>query len=287
MTSGRSKQFVRVGDISICCELADYTDPWRNDVPETFLLYPGYCRTSEFWRAWIPLLARDYRVLRMDPRGYGDTTKPPPGFVITPELLVSDAIGLMDALAIERVHWVGEVTGGTLGLLAALAHPQRIASVTLCNAYARMGESTKTNYALGEASQEAAITKYGVAEWCRRTLRYRLDLDQAPPGLGDWMANEMAKTPVHVAVSAFKIFSNVDLSQRLDAIRAPVIIVAGSKCSERLKDHLTEMCQRLPRARLVLVEGYDYGIHFLAPDAVVREVRRFVANMKTSKAQEA
>lgn len=286
MTGGNPKHFAQVGDIAIRYELADYTDPWRSHPPETFLLYSGYCRTSEFWRAWVPLLGRDYRVLRMDPRGYGDTTKPPPGVAITPELLVNDAIGLMDVLAIDRVHWVGEVTGGTLGLLAALAHPQRIASVTLCNAYARMGEATKTNYALDEASQEAAITKYGVAEWCRRTLRFRLDLDQAPPGLADWMVNEMAKTPVHVAAAAFKIFSNVDLNPRLGEMHLPVLIVAGSKCSERLRDHLEEMCRRLPRARLCFIEGYDYGVHFLAPDAVVREVRRFVSGLKASNTEE-
>ncbi|MDH3288231.1 MAG: alpha/beta hydrolase [Betaproteobacteria bacterium] len=280
MSSGGPKQFAQVGDIVIRYDLADYTDPWRSDPPETFLLYSGYCRTSEFWRAWVPLLGRDYRVLRMDPRGYGDTTKPPPGSTIAPDLLVSDVIGLMDVLAIERVHWVGEVTGGTLGLLAALAHPQRIASVTLCNAYAKMGDQTKTNYALGEASQEAAITKYGVAEWCRRTLQYRLDVKQAPPGLGEWMASEMAKTPVHIAVAAFKIFSNVDLNPRLGEIRVPVMIVVGSKCSERLKGHLTEMCERLPRAKLVQVDGYNYGIHFLAPDEVVPEVRRFVCGFK-------
>jgi hypothetical protein len=53
------KQFVQVGDLLIHYDLADYTEPWRADEPETFLLYSGYCRTIEFWRAWVPLLGRD------------------------------------------------------------------------------------------------------------------------------------------------------------------------------------------------------------------------------------
>jgi 3-oxoadipate enol-lactonase len=61
----------QIGENTIHYDLADYTDPWRGDVPQTLLLYPGYCRNIEFWRAWVPLLARDYRVLRMDARGYG------------------------------------------------------------------------------------------------------------------------------------------------------------------------------------------------------------------------
>src|SRR5262245_280574 len=109
--------FARVGDLDIHYHLADYTDPWRPDPPETFLLSSRSCRTLEFGRAWVPSLAREYRVLRLDPRGYGGPAKPPPGSTITPELLADDAIGLMDALSLERVHWVGEATGGTVGLV--------------------------------------------------------------------------------------------------------------------------------------------------------------------------
>ena len=269
------KQFVQVGDLLIHYDLADYTEPWRVDGPETFLLHSGYCRTIEFWRAWVPLLGRDYRVLRMDSRGYGDT-KPVPGPPVTPDMLASDAIGLMDALGIERVHWIGEVTGGTLGLVAALNHPHRIASITLCNSYAKMSVETVSNYALGAASQEAAIEKYGVAEWCRRTLPYRMDVERAPPGIGAWMANEMARTPVHVATDAFKLFSGVDLMPRLADVRAPTLMVVGGQCAERLKQHALQMNERMPRSKIVELEGFGYGIHFLAPDAVAAEVRSFL-----------
>ena len=272
-------QFARVGDIDIHYDLADYTDPWRSGEPETLLLYSGYCRNMEFWRAWVPLLGRGYRVLRLDPRGYGATSKPAPGAALTTDMLVGDALGLMDALGIERVHWVGESTGGTLGIMAALNHPQRIASITLCNAFAKMSGETPTNYALGEASQAAAIEKYGVAEWCRRTLHYRMDVKRAPPGIGEWMAREMARTPVHVATAAFRLFSGVDLTPRLPEIAAPVLLVMGSNCSERLRRHLAEMRERLPRASLVELEGYDYGIHFLAPETVTDEVRRFLRSL--------
>lgn len=271
--------FARVGDLEIHYDLADYTDPWRSREPETLLLYSGYCRNMEFWRAWVPLLGRDYRILRLDPRGYGATSKPAPGAAFTTDMLAGDAIGLMDALGIERAHWVGESTGGTLGLVAALNHPQRIASITMCNAFARMGGETIFTYALGEANQAAAIEKYGVAEWCRRTLKHRMDVNRAPPGIGEWMAREMARTPVHIATAAFRLFSGVDLTPRLAEISAPVLLVMGSNCSDRLRRHLAEMRGLLPRASVVQLDGYDYGIHFLAPDAVTAEVRRFLRTL--------
>jgi hypothetical protein len=39
---------------------------------------------------------------------------------------------------------------------------------------------------------------------------------------------------------------------------------------------MAEMRDKLQRAKLVQLEGYDYGIHFLSPDAVVAEVREFL-----------
>ena len=272
--------FATVGDLAIHYDLADYTDPWRTDEPATFLLYPGYCRNIEFWRAWVPLLGRDYRVLRMDARGYGETSKPPPGSPLTTDMLADDAIGLMDVLGIQRAHWVGESTGGAVGLVAALNHPERIASITLCNTAARMGDETVSTYAIGEANQGAAIEKYGVAEWCRRTLQYRMDVSHAPAGLAEFVPREMAKTPAHIAVAAFKLFSTVNLMPRLPKVKAPTLLIVGSKCTERRKRHMAEMRDKLQRAKLVELEGYDYGIHFLAPDAVVAEIRKFLRETK-------
>jgi len=41
------------------------------------------------------------------------------------------------------------------------------------------------------------------------------------------------------------------------------------------------MARTLPRGKLVSLEGYDYGIHFLAPEQCVRSVREFLAKLKS------
>ncbi len=266
----------QVGDLSIHYDLSDYRDPWREEAPQTLLLYPGYCRNVEFWRAWVPLLGREYRILRMDARGYGYTSKPPEGSPLNIDQLAGDALGLMDALGLERVHWVGESTGGAVGMWAALTHPDRIASITLCNTTARMRNETHGKYAVGEADQESALRKFGVEAWCKMTLAGRMDLSNAPPGLGDWVAREMARTPVHIAIAAFKLFSTIDLFPELGRIQAPVLQVVGNKCAESRKKLVEEMRDAFPHAKLVYVDGVDNGIHFLAPDLVTAEVRAFL-----------
>jgi 3-oxoadipate enol-lactonase len=276
----RKYRFARIAGADIHYDLADYTDPWRAVSPQTVLLYPGYCRNIEFWHAWVPLLAHEYCVLRMDPRGYGHSDKPAPGVEMDAEEAARDALGLMDHLGIERVHWIGESTGGRIGMLAALLAPQRIASISACNTTAKTGADTVDTYALGEADQGAAIEKYGVGEWCRRTLRYRVDIGKIPPLLGEWWAREMDRVPRHVAASAFRRFTRVDVGPRLNEITVPVLLIVGDNCPAGRKQRLLEMSREFPDGRLVNLPGYDFGIHVLAPEFCVRAVREFLAVRK-------
>ena len=56
--------FERAGQPRLYYELDDYTDPWKK--APTILLQHGYARSTKFWRACVPYLARFYRVLRLD-----------------------------------------------------------------------------------------------------------------------------------------------------------------------------------------------------------------------------
>ncbi|HEX2174079.1 MAG TPA: alpha/beta hydrolase [Dehalococcoidia bacterium] len=274
----------RVGDLDIHYELADYTDPWRAGA-ETFLLYHGYARNLTFWQNWVALLARDYRVLRFDARGCGETTKPAPGTRYTIDQLAADAIGLMDHLGLDRVHWVGESSGGIIGLAAALAHPERLASLTLCNTPFRIPEAVVDTYAVGEADQGSAIEKHGVGGWCRLTLPYRLDVTQAPPELGDWYCAEMDKTPKHVAIALHEVFAGGDFWPRLSEVRVPTLILAGENSPIARREQMEQMRQRLPSARLQIFAGYGHGINLIAPERCVAEIRAFLGHLRESGAE--
>jgi 3-oxoadipate enol-lactonase len=161
---------IRVGDIDVRYELVDYTAPWRKTRPETVLLHHGYARNMLFWQELVPLLATHYRVLRFDARGCGETTKTPPGKAYVLDRFVKDAIGLVDALAIDRVHWVGESSGGIIGMVAALNQPRRLSTLTLCDTPFKRSDEIASTYTVGESDRAAAFDKYGVGGWCRKTL---------------------------------------------------------------------------------------------------------------------
>ena len=266
---------MQVGDISIAYELADYTAPWRTDEPETFLLYHGYSRNMLFWEQWVPLLAAHYRVLRFDARGCGESSLPPAG-TMTFDQLVGDSLGLMDKLGIRRAHWVGESSGGIAGLAFALAHPDRLHTLTVCDTPFKRPANIAATYTVGEADRAAAFAKYGVGGWCRKTLSYRIDTTKASPELCEWYIAQMDRTPVPVAVEKEKMIGRGDFWPLLPGIKVPTLILAGQKSPLAEEEKMKAMQQHMPQAKLVTFEGYGHGINLLAPERCVSEIRQFV-----------
>lgn len=270
-------QTARVADLDVQYELIDLTPPWRATPPETVLLHHGYARNLLFWQAWVPLLADRYRVLRFDARGCGGTTRTPPGERYAIDQFVRDAIGLLDVLEIERVHWVGESSGGIVGLTAALEHPGRLDTLTLCDTPFKRPEEITRIYTLGETDRAAAFAKHGVAGWCRQTLGYRLDLTRATPELCDWYCEQMGRTPPDIAAALELMIRRGDLWARLPEVRTPTLILAGENSPIAGAAMVAAMQERLPRAQWRRFAGYGHGVNLLAPAECVGAMREFAA----------
>ena len=88
------------------------------------LLLHGGLGNSNYFGNQVPALAKKYRVIVMDSRGHGRSTRDaqPYGY----DLMASDVIGLMDYLKIKRAAVVGWSDGAILGLDIAIHYPQRI-----------------------------------------------------------------------------------------------------------------------------------------------------------------
>ncbi|MGH7090607.1 MAG: alpha/beta fold hydrolase, partial [Stellaceae bacterium] len=84
------------------------------------LLHGGLANVN-YWGKQVPVLARHYRVIVMDSRGHGRSTRNAEPFGY--DLMASDVLGLMDYLKIPKAAIVGWSDGAILGLDIALHHP--------------------------------------------------------------------------------------------------------------------------------------------------------------------
>jgi pimeloyl-ACP methyl ester carboxylesterase len=249
------------------CAVDDYLWPWDAALP--VVMMHGFARNARFWNRWVPPIAETRRVYRPDLLGCGESDKPPAGYHYTPEAIAAQVITVLDALGLERVHWVGESSGGIIGVLLAAAHPGRIASLVLCNTPGRISDEIKRIYALDRESASAAMREYGVGEWCRQTLGYRLDTEHAGPELCEWVVAEMDRTRPDIAAELHDCFESVDTLPLLAAIDIPVLLLSGDR-SRIASEQQRALVERLPRGRLELFAGYGHGVNLLQPERCAR-----------------
>jgi pimeloyl-ACP methyl ester carboxylesterase len=262
------------GGLALECAVDDFLWAWQRATP--IVMLHGFARNAEFWRRWVPAVAERHPVYRPDLLGCGRSDRPGPDDRFTPETIAAQILAVLDAFALPRVHWVGESSGGIVGLLVAARHPERIASLVLCNTPSRIPDEIRRIYAQGHEDVAAAIRALGVGEWCRRTLGYRLDLDQAGSDLAEWVIAEMAKTPAEIAARLHECFEAVDTAGILPEVQAPTLLLCGDK-SPIAAAQQRRLVELLPHGRLELVAGCGHGINLLQPERCARLARDFWA----------
>jgi len=96
----------------------------------------GIANDLTMWDTQVEALGKDYRTLRYDLRGHGDTLATEGDYSM--ELLVRDLTGLLSELNIEKTHLVGLGLGGAIVQRFAIEHPQRVNALMPCCCRAKM-----------------------------------------------------------------------------------------------------------------------------------------------------
>jgi pimeloyl-ACP methyl ester carboxylesterase len=88
------------------------------------ILLHGGLANSNYWGLLVRALAPHYRVIVMDSRGHGRSSRDarPYGY----DLMASDVLALMDYLKVDKAALVGWSDGAIIGLDIALHHPERL-----------------------------------------------------------------------------------------------------------------------------------------------------------------
>jgi aminoacrylate hydrolase len=118
---------VSIGDAEIYYE--------RHGQGPTLMLVPGLGGTAAAWRLQVPVFAKHFDVVVHDHRGCGQSTLSKIKYSV--DQMASDALKLMDALGIEKAHYLGHSTGGAMGQALAIDHPDRIDGLVLSATWAK------------------------------------------------------------------------------------------------------------------------------------------------------
>jgi 3-oxoadipate enol-lactonase len=205
--------------------------------------------TPAMWDGQVRALSRHLRVVRYDHRGHGDSPVPPGPYELAD--LGADVLALLDRLGLERVHWCGLSLGGMVGMWLAINAPERIDRLVLCCSSARLGppEMWAERAATVREHGVEAIADAGIGRWLTPEF-----IEHRPEATAQVRAM-LAATPAEGYAACCGAIERMDLLPDLGAIRAPTLVIAAADDPATPPEHGEAIAERVPGARLVIVDG--------------------------------
>jgi len=245
-------------DLDLHYEVDDYTDPWRQ--PRTILMLHGNAESSASWYGWVPTLARQYRVVRPDMRGFGASTPMPRDFPWTLDVIVDDYCRLMDHLGVDRFHLVAAKIGGTIARAFAARRPDRVLTLTVAG--------TPTPFREGAVERVPALVadfeRYGVEHWARETMTGRLGSSFPPEGV-EWWTQFMGRTAVSTQIGFMGTIACADIRADVPKIACPTLVITTEGSGLASVEETRAWQQTIPDSELLVVPGDSF--HVAASDA--------------------
>jgi pimeloyl-ACP methyl ester carboxylesterase len=242
------------------------------------LLHTGFMGTLESWAeaGYIAALRDRFRLIRLDPRGQGQSDKSHDPAAYADRTRVADVLAVLDAERIERTHFWGYSLGAGVGFWTAIAAPERLHSFIAggVNAFPPEGrpvDSDEGIVALRKGIPALAAELEAADPHCWTSPRSR----------ERFLANDADA----LIAARTKRLTERNLSEAdVAAIRVPALVYAGSNDDAAGAERPARV---MPNATFVLFDGLDHATAFTCSDLVLPPVLAFLSSAGSGNAASA
>jgi 3-oxoadipate enol-lactonase len=201
------------------------------------------------WQPQMAALEARFTVLRFDTRGHGGSDAPAGAYTF--EQMTDDAIGLLDALKIERTHFVGLSMGGMIGQHLALKASGRIDRLVLADTTSRMPTEAQPLW----AERIRIAGEQGMAPLVQPTLErwFTAPWRAAHPEVMTRIGGLIGSTPVAGYIGCAQAIAGIDVTDRLHEVKAPTLVIVGDQDVGTPPAMSQAIAAAIPGARLEIV----------------------------------
>jgi class 3 adenylate cyclase len=247
---------------------------------------------TEFWHsievqwdqpdlaAFLERLGSFSRLISFDQRGSGVSDPVSLRELTALDLWMEDINVVMDEVGSQSAVLYGIGGGGTMSMLFAATHPQRVSGLVLVNSFARI--SRAPDYPWGRSQElEQEVLDVMRTGWGRGVF---LDL-VAPSRVGDeefrkwWARYQRIGASPGTVISMRRMLGQIDVRDVLPTIRAPTLVLHRAETTWNRIEHGRYLAEHIPGAKLVEVPGVDHFSFIGDSEAILSETERFVAGI--------
>lgn len=257
---------IRANGIDIRYEISG-SGPW-------LALSHSLCCDGSMWVPQLAVLEKRFTVLRFDTRGHGGTDAPAGAYTF--DQLSDDVLGLLDALKIERTHYCGLSMGGMIGQHLALKAPGRIDRLVLADTTSRMPAEAGPLW----AERIRIATGQGMEPLVQPTLErwFTAPYRAAHPEVMETIGTLIRNTPVAGYVGCAQAIARIDVTDRLNGIKAPTLVVVGRDDIGTPPAMSEAIAAAIPGARLEIIPEASHLSNIEQADAFNRLLMDFLTS---------
>jgi len=247
---------------------------YQVDGPEgaPWLMFSNSLATNlAMWDDQARDLGRACRVLRYDQRGHGTTDAPAGRYTF--ELLIADAVALMDALGIAKTHFAGLSMGGATALGLAQKHPNRLDRVIVCDSPCQSTPASTQQWeeriAIAQKQGMEPLVEPTVGRW------FPPEVMKANPPHVDKVRAMVRTTPVNGFIGCAAALADHNYAAAAATVSRPVLFMVGEKDGVT-PAAMRKLSEAVRGSRYVELPGAGHISNMDQPQAFTRAIGDFL-----------
>lgn len=228
------------------------------------------------WDEQAKLLSRSFKVLRYDTRGHGGSSAPPGPYTL--EQLADDAKALLDALGIQRTHWIGLSMGGMIGETFALKYPGIFQSMVLADTSSRRAPNAEQMWGervkIAQEKGMEGVREGTLARWFTEPYR------AARPDVMERIGADIRNTPVAGFAGCCDAIAKLDVLDRLGEIDCPTLVIVGEDDHGTPPEMARQIQANVRGAELVVIPSAAHLSSVEQPEAFNQALLSFYARIQ-------
>jgi pimeloyl-ACP methyl ester carboxylesterase len=253
-----------------------------------FILLHGFGASLYSWHAVMQPFSQLGTVIAYDRPAFGLTERPMSWTGLNPystEAQVEMLIALMDHFSIQKAILVGNSAGGTIAMLAALKHPERVEALILVDpavyitsgapAWMQLVQNTPQMERLGPLFVRA------IKNWGPKlvTQAWHDPSKITPDTLAGYQKPLMAENWDKALWELTRASSQTGLADRLSELTLPILVITGDDDRIVPTEQSIRLAGELPNATLEVIKNTGHVPHEEDPSAFMQAVNEFISNL--------
>ena len=239
---------------------------------DPLVLLHGFGSSTQDWELQIPLLSERFRVVVIDFRGFGRSSRDRGPYKV--EQFASDTLAVLDHLKIDRFRLLGYSMGGATAFQIGAQVPERIQRLILVNTQPSfLADTMRKRF---EVALRKLVVRFMGMDRMARVIAARLFPHEEQQELRDRVIERYSTNSPHVYLGVLSTLPKWSVIEHIGSITAPTLVIAAEHDYTPFSEK-EAFIPLMPDARIEMFENSRHGTPFDQHERFNTTVMKFMS----------